>query len=226
MTILAIMSIVLGLCGATVTGIKEWRTALTARVQNLVSAVKEVFEKISKQAGKASQDGCKSPAKEKKERVFEDATKEIDAFNRWHWRYEKIIWLPITILLTVATYLTVRLIWISPDRFREIITSPSTTDIRIYQWVLIATFLLNAGAGCTMLYSVWRMQVNNNSLTRTATTLEAVDIKQQVTAVEPIPNRAEQIAPELAGAILREVSDDNGPPPLGISADAEVAEGS
>lgn len=221
MTILAIMSIVLGLCGATVTGIKEWRTALAARVLELVSAVKEGFEKINKSAGKPSQDGCASDeARQNKEQVFAEATKELKAFKRWHWKYENIIWLPITTLLVIAIGLTVNLVWISPEHFRDVITTPSTTAIRVYQWALILTFFVNLSAALIMSFSFSRMKVNRNALTRTATTLEAIEITHQVTPIAPVLPRGGPIMRETGqgieqGAINR-LLDIDGKEELGV----------
>jgi hypothetical protein len=190
MTLLAIMSIVLALCGATVAGIKECRAALTTSVDDLKSAAKEAFKSIDNSAGVNAQQKCVVDNKRiNKKTVHLEASSQKKKFDDSYWWYEKTIWVPIIVLLLVACTLTIRLCAITSDGFQHEIISPSPTEIGLIRIGLALAFLLNIAASLWMKRSYGKMKSTVNLLSTTVNTLDAGSAGDQggsgITRVEP-----------------------------------------
>jgi len=174
MTILAIMSLVLALCGATVTGIKESRTVMADRVRQLVNAAIAAFDEIDKAAGTISQGSCDSSETRKcQKNVHDSATSQKLKFDRGYGQYEIIIWVPIIVLSAIAIILGGYLAMIPVADFKSVVTNPQDWQIRVLQWMLIVSLFLNLFAVYWMGRCRNRMQSNLDSLSATVTTFIA-----------------------------------------------------
>jgi hypothetical protein len=164
MTILAIMSIVLALTGVCFTAIREIRASLSQRVAAWNEHTKQALAVINNGVGPVER-GC---ADQKQQKEREKKRREAETNNKWfnfsQSIYNNLIWIPILVLGLVALLFLGVLMYLSPDEWRNKLTSPTDQYIYLLKYLLVivaASAVMSAILGFLTLLS---MRANKNRI--------------------------------------------------------------